>query len=88
MIQTVSQNLKMDSVEVEKVFDEIFETIKNNVKEGRTIEIMRFGIFKAVDRAEREGRDPRTGEKIILPARKLPIFKASTKFKEKVNENG
>lgn len=88
MIQTVSQNLKTDSVEVEKVFDEIFETIKNNVKEGRTVEIFRFGLFKAVDRAEREGRDPRTGEKIILPARKLPIFKASTKFKEKVNENG
>ena len=52
---------------------------------GREVSIDKFGIFKVVDKAERSGRNPRTGEPITIPAHKSATFAASKTLKDALN---
>lgn len=65
---------------VEFLFDEIAKTIKSNDK----VNIAGFGIFRVADRKAREGRNPRTGEAVHIPASRAPKFRASKVLKELV----
>lgn len=67
------------------VIDTVLETIKENVANGEKINLVGFGSFEAVERAAREGRNPKTGESISIPASKAPKFKAGKNFKDMVN---
>lgn len=55
------------------------------VKDDKVI-LVGFGTFEVRERSERKGRNPRTGEEMVIPASKVPSFKAGKKFKELVNE--
>ena len=61
--------------------DSVVEAVAN----GDTVQLVGFGTFLAKDRAARDGRNPRTGELIKIPACKTPVFKAGSGFKEAVN---
>ena len=67
------------------VIDTVLETIKESVANGEKINLVGFGSFEAVERAAREGRNPKTGESISIPASKAPKFKAGKNFKDMVN---
>lgn len=67
------------------VIDTVLETIKDSVASGEKINLVGFGSFEAVERAAREGRNPKTGESISIPASKAPKFKAGKNFKDMVN---
>lgn len=63
-----------------------FETaVIDSLANGETLELKGFGTFKITDRAERQGRNPKTGETLIIPATKSPTFKAGKAFKDAVN---
>lgn len=66
---------------VEGVFDQITKTLKA----GDEVRIVGFGTFSVSQRAASEGRNPRTGEKIQIPASKQPKFKAGKGLKDSVN---
>lgn len=85
LIQAVTQNTEVGYKAVEKVCNEVFEIIKSEVAAGNEVVIKNFGTFRLLDKAERNGRNPKTGEKIIIAAHKLPIFKAGKNFKDAVN---
>jgi DNA-binding protein HU-beta len=57
------------------------------VSEGDKVTLVGFGSFEARARKEREGRNPKTNEKMIIPATKVPAFSAGKLFKDKVSPN-
>jgi integration host factor subunit beta len=69
----------------EIIVDQIFEAMKYAMAMGERIEIRGFGVFAVVERLAREGRNPKTGQAVDLPARKLPFFKCGKELKERIN---
>lgn len=74
--------------EADKIVRAIFETIVKIIVTGEEVRIAGFGVFKIRDRKEREGRNPRTGEKITIPAKRGVKFRASKDLKEAVKSEG
>ncbi len=72
---------KKQSVEV---VDIIFDNIAKAMVRGDQMKIAGFGVFKVARRAAREGVNPRTGEKIQIPAKVAPKFRAAKQLKEMV----
>ena len=68
--------------------DSLFEIIKENLEDGKDVLISGFGKFSIRERSERKGRNPLTGEPIILQARKVVTFKCSGKLRGKINGQG
>lgn len=62
----------------------ILDIIKDNLKKGEEVSLSGFGVFKVSKRAARTGVNPRTGEKIQIPAMKVPKFKAGKTLKDAV----
>ena len=69
----------------EEVVDIIFDSMKEALVEGNKVEIRGFGSFKVKDYEGYEGRNPRTGEIINVPSKKLPFFKVGKDLKERLN---
>ena len=85
LIDVVSEKLGTTKKDAGAALDAIVEAIIEAVAEGQEVSISGFGKFGVSERAEREGRNPATSEKIIIPASKSPKFKAATAFKTAVN---
>ena len=68
------------------VVDTMVDVIKDTVSSGDKVSLYGFGTFEVVERAARTGRNPKTSEEILIPARKAPKFKAAPAFKDAVNE--
>lgn len=85
LIDVVSEKLGTTKKDAGAVLDAIVEAIIEAVAEGQEVSISGFGKFGVSERAEREGRNPATGESIVIAASKSPKFKAATAFKTAVN---
>ncbi|MDD3614336.1 MAG: HU family DNA-binding protein [Candidatus Pacebacteria bacterium] len=70
--------------QAKEIVDTIFETITNTLARGEEVAISGFGTFRVARRAAREGINPRTGEKIQIPASIKPKFRASKALKEAI----
>lgn len=68
-----------------KVIDATTEAIMEALKEGETVRLIGFGTFEAKQRAERQVRNPQTGEAMTVPAMVRPVFKAGKLLKELLN---
>ncbi len=68
-----------------KVLSAMIETVTSELQNGGEVNITGFGAFKVSQRAARNGVNPRTKEKITIPARKSPVFRAGKTLKEAVN---
>jgi len=64
----------------------VFDTITASLRSGGEVRLVGFGTFSVADRRASEGRNPRTGEKIQIPASKQPKFKAGKGLKDAVNK--
>ncbi len=71
--------------DVEAVVNAVFEEICNALSSGDRVEIRGFGVFAVRDRPGREGRNPRTGEKVKIPKKKVPHFKPGKSLKDLLN---
>ena len=65
--------------------DAVFEAIKGALAAGEEVRLVGVGTFYVSERQQTEGHNPRTGEKIIIPASKQPKFKPSSVLKDAVN---
>ena len=81
--ETTGETLKT----AEKIISATLATIQSNLAAGESVEFVGFGKFGVKDVAERKGRNPRTGEDIVIPAHKFPYFKAGKVLKDAVNGN-
>lgn len=86
LAQSITKKTDLKFKDVEKVVNEFFEVIKENVVNGKKIQIVGFGTFSQSVRSERIGINPSTKKEIIIPARKIPSFKAGKEFKTIVND--
>ncbi|CAK0773242.1 DNA-binding protein HU-beta [uncultured Gammaproteobacteria bacterium] len=68
-----------------KAVDAVFDGITNALKQGDEIRLVGFGTFAVADRAASNGRNPRTGEQIAIPASRQPKFKAGKTLKDTLN---
>ena len=68
-----------------KAVDGVFSTISSALKKGDTVRLVGFGTFHVTKRAKSQGRNPRTGAPITIPASKQPKFKAGKGLKDTVN---
>lgn len=67
------------------ILETLLEIMKRNMKNGEDVLISGFGKFCVNEKKERKGRNPATGEDMMLPSRKVVTFKCSNKLKDKVN---
>lgn len=70
--------------EAEAAVDCVLSTITEALKDGDSVSLVGFGTFKVADRKAREGRNPQTGEKIKIKAKKVPKFVPGKALKESV----
>ena len=85
LISAMSENANMTKVDAEKSLKAFIDTITEELKNGGKVQLVGFGTFEVAERAERQGRNPKTGETITIPASKSPKFKAGKAFKDIVN---
>ncbi len=67
-----------------EVVDAVISAIKDALAKGEKVSLIGFGTFSVKERAAREGRNPRTGKKIKIPKKKVPVFKPGKELKEAV----
>ncbi len=72
--------------EIEQVVDIFFDEIAQRLAEGGRIELRGFGAFSTRDREARSGRNPRTGEAVDVPSKRVPYFKAGKEIRERLNK--
>jgi DNA-binding protein HU-beta len=84
IISKVHEVLGGTKVEAERAVDAMFGSIEGAMKDGAAVSIAGFGIFEAKMRAKREARNPRTGETVIVPAMRVPKFRAAKALKDAV----
>jgi integration host factor subunit beta len=71
----------------EVIVETIFDSVVRSLRAGDKIEIRGFGSFRTRQRKPRVGRNPKTGERVEVPAKKIPFFKPSKELKDLVNES-
>ena len=87
LIEEVSRVVEMTRKESEVIVESIFDSIVKALRGGDKIEIRGFGSFRTRDRRGRVGRNPKTGAKVDVPAKKIPFFKPSKELKDFVNNS-
>ncbi len=86
LIAAVAEKAEITKKDAEKAVSAVIDTIIEKVADGEEIRIVGFGTFERRERKERTGSDPRTNEKITIPASKVPAFKAGKAFKDAVDK--
>jgi DNA-binding protein HU-beta len=84
MIDAIAARTELSKAASGKALDAVIETIVEAVAKGDGVSLVGFGAFKAADRAAREGKNPKTGEKIKIAATTVPKFSAGATFKATV----
>ena len=81
LVESVAGKTGLTKTDVAVVVDNFLDAIKSALEGGNNIEIRGFGTFKVKLRKARKARNPRTGEEVPVPDRKVPVFKPSNEFK-------
>lgn len=84
LAKAVAEQVKINKITASSAVETVFETIKILLAQGETVTVKGFGTFRAVEKAGRTTRNPRTGEQIIISAHKAVKFKPSPEFKDSV----
>ena len=85
LIEEVLRITELPRKESETIVETIFDSIIESLQNGDKIEIRGFGSFRTRQRRGRVGRNPKTGEKVEVPPKKIPFFKPSKELKDFVN---
>ena len=85
LVAAVSGSAGLSKADSAKAVDSVFDSITGSLKGGNEVRLVGFGTFSVANRKASEGRNPRTGEKIQIPALRQPKFKAGKALKDAVN---
>jgi integration host factor subunit beta len=81
------ENPELRADEIEQVVDIFFDEIGGRLAEGGRVELRGFGAFSTRERGARKGRNPRTGDAVDVPAKKVPYFKPGKEMRRVLNED-
>lgn len=84
LIDAIANESGLTKADAAKALDAVTGAIVNAVSNGDSVSLIGFGTFKASARAAREGKNPKTGEKLSIAATTVPKFSAGTNFKAAV----
>ena len=84
IVMKVSNDTNVAQVDVKKVVQKTLDVIVESLERGETVELRNFGVFKVKNRRGRIGRNPRTGEEVQVPEKKVVVFKPGLILKGKV----
>jgi integration host factor subunit beta len=79
-------NPELKAEEVEAVVDTFFDEIGERLAKGGRVELRGFGAFSTRERDARKGRNPRTGESVSVPGKRVPYFKPGKEMRARLNE--
>lgn len=85
LIDRIAEEANVTKKQADAILSAILETIQEEVAAGNKVTLVGFGTFEPRERSEREGRNPKTGEVMTIPATRVPAFSAGKMFKEKVS---
>jgi len=88
LIEKISEKVDgLSKKQTEVVVETIFESIKESLAKGGKVEIRGFGNFRLRSRNARKARNPKTGEAVDVPPKKVPYFKVGKELREMVNRD-
>ena len=80
-----AQNQNLPHADLERVVNTILDEITSALAEGKRVELRGFGAFSVRERQARIGRNPRTGDSVQVPSKRVPFFKMGKELKERIN---
>ena len=86
LVEEVSRVTELTRKDSEVIVDTLFESVIKALKAGDKLEVRGFGSFRVRQRNARVGRNPKTGEKVEVPAKRVPYFKPSKELKDLIND--
>ena len=85
IVLKVAADTGLKQLDVKKIVQKSLETIVESLAKGETVELRNFGIFKVKSRKGRTGRNPRTGEKVPVPPKRVVTFKPGLLMKRDIH---
>ena len=85
LVEEVARAADLTKKHSEVIVDAVFESIVNALQRGEKIELRGFGSFRLRRREPRKGRNPKTGDRVDVPSKRVPYFKPGKELKELIN---
>jgi integration host factor subunit beta len=87
LVDEVARVVSLTKKQAETIVNIVFDSIVESLRAGEKIELRGFGSFRLRSRKSRTGRNPKTGEKVDVPSKKIPYFKPGKELKELINKS-
>ncbi len=87
LVEDVARAAELTKKDAERLVEIVFESIIETLNHGQKIELRGFGSFRVRERGARRGRNPKTGDPVSIPAKRVPYFKPGKELKELINVN-
>ncbi len=85
LVEKVAGKINLTKKQTEVIVNTVFQSITESLSQGRKVELRGFGSFRIRERNARLGRNPKSGTKVSVPAKKVPFFKAGKELRELVD---
>ena len=85
LINLIGQQLHLTRKDAELAVNTVFDSISHSLEHGNRVELRGFGSFGLKERRSREGRNPKTGERVMVDAKRVLFFKAGKALRERVD---
>lgn len=86
IVKTISEEIGLTQLKTKEIVQKTFDAIVESLVDERRIELRNFGVFEVKKRAARKARNPRTGQRVDVPAKFVVTFKPGKEMEEKVRE--
>jgi integration host factor subunit beta len=87
LVEDVARAAELTKKDAERLVELVFESIIETLNQGEKIELRGFGSFRVRERGARRGRNPKTGDPVNIPAKRVPYFKPGKELKELINDH-
>jgi DNA-binding protein HU-beta len=84
LVEKIAEQAKLTKVDAERALNAVVSVITTSLKQGEDVALVGFGTFAVGDRAERQGRNPKSGEAITIAAKKVVKFKPGKALKDEI----
>ena len=85
LVDEVAKNSDLSKKDAETIVQTVLDSIVDSLKGGEKVELRGFGSFRLRERSSRQGRNPKTGKAVFVPAKKIPYFKPGKDLKNLIN---
>jgi integration host factor subunit beta len=86
LVEEVARTTQLTKKHAEIIVNTVFDSIVDSLKDGEKIELRGFGSFRIRHRGARTGRNPKTGDKVKVPPKRIPYFKPGKELRELLND--